>query len=118
VTSALGRAWDLNTKVYFEFGAGEQAVRLNAASFWDVVRAQTLSQEHEQFTYVFEGPDAEEASERIEEFLEGPVPTMEDVCYGVSMWWRGPARGGGHPMYGHPMRSPPPHEIRRGGQWT
>lgn len=69
--------------MHYVFGEGEDAVKLSAFDFGEMIGAQTLSQSHERFTYVFEGPDAKEAADAVAEFLRGPVPTMEDVSYGV-----------------------------------
>jgi hypothetical protein len=83
--------------MYYEFDGGGRPVKLASWNVGDVIRAQTLSQEHERFTYVLEGPDAEEAADSIVELVEGPRPTMDDVCYGVDMafgTWPRPRNGG------------------------
>ncbi len=85
MTSAVGRVWHLETSMHYVF----EDVELDAFDFGEMREAQTLSQEHERFAYVFEGPDAEEAADAVAELLRGPVPTMEDVWYGVrSPVWR------------------------------
>ncbi len=80
MTSAVGRVWHLKTSMHFIFGEG--GLKLDAFDFGGLREAQTLSQYHERFTYVFEGPDAKEAADSIAELLRGATPTMKDAQFG------------------------------------
>ncbi len=56
---------------------------LDLHATWDLSRAIHLAEKELELTYVFEGPDADEASELVLELLQSGRPTFTDAMAGI-----------------------------------